>query len=86
MLYFPLFFRMTGKKVLVVGGGNIAERKVKQLLEFGAVITLVSPEVVDYIANLADGKKRWNGKRWVNRNPVFDKGDSACSSVAAGPL
>jgi len=75
MLYFPLFFRMTGKKVLVVGGGKVAERKVKQLLEFGAVITLVSPEVVGYIANLADDKIiKWNQRKYL-------KGESADYSL-----
>ena len=66
MLYFPLFFRMTGKKVLVVGGGRVAERKVKQLLEYGAVITLVSPEAADYLANLADDKIiEWNQRKYI---------------------
>lgn len=66
MLYFPLFFRINGKKILIVGGGKVAERKVKQLLEYGAEITLVSPEVSEYIANLADDKIiKWNQRKYL---------------------
>ena len=45
MDYLPLYHRLTGQPCLVVGGGIIAERKVKLLLEAGAVITLVAIEV-----------------------------------------
>ena len=66
MQFFPLFFRIAGRKVLVVGGGRVAERKVRQLLEYGAVITLVSPEAVSYIANLAKDKIiAWNRRRYI---------------------
>ncbi len=47
--FFPLFIDMSGKKVLVVGGGNIAERRVKVLTSFGADITVISPEATEYI-------------------------------------
>jgi len=47
--FFPLFVNMSGRKVLVVGGGNVAERRVKVLASFGADITVISPEVTEYI-------------------------------------
>jgi len=47
--FFPLFVDMNGKKVLIVGGGNIAERRVKVLASFGADITVISPEATEYI-------------------------------------
>ncbi len=47
--FFPLFVDMNGRKVLVVGGGNIAERRVKALASFGADITVISPETTEYI-------------------------------------
>ena len=40
---------MNGKKVLVIGGGNIAERRVKALACFGADITIISPKASEYI-------------------------------------
>jgi len=43
---YPAFLRLTGKRVLVVGGGSVAEGKVRALLEAGALITLVAPEIL----------------------------------------
>ena len=43
--YFPFFIDMTGKKVLVAGAGSIALRRVSALLRFGAVITVVAPQM-----------------------------------------
>ena len=39
MAYFPLFVDLEGRQVLVVGGGKIAMRRVRTLLEFGCEIT-----------------------------------------------
>jgi len=47
--FFPLFVDMNGRKVLVLGGGKIAERRVKILTGFGAEITVISPKVTKYI-------------------------------------
>ena len=44
MRYFPLNLDIAGKKALVVGGGQVALRKVERLLECCAVVTVVSPE------------------------------------------
>jgi uroporphyrin-III C-methyltransferase/precorrin-2 dehydrogenase/sirohydrochlorin ferrochelatase len=43
--YFPAFFDLKNQKVLVVGGGDVALRKVALLERTGALITLVAPEV-----------------------------------------
>jgi siroheme synthase-like protein len=42
--FFPLFINLNAKHVLVAGGGEVAFRKVSQLLEFGAAVTVVSPQ------------------------------------------
>ncbi len=47
MRYFPLFADLQGRRVLVIGGGEVAERKVRLLLEAGAAITIVAPELND---------------------------------------
>lgn len=44
-LYFPIFIPFENKKVLIYGGGKIAVRRVKTLLEFGANITVIAPTV-----------------------------------------
>ncbi len=45
MMYFPVFFDLDGQQVLVVGGGEVALRKITLLERTGASITLVAPEV-----------------------------------------
>ena len=46
MKYFPLFFNLDGQNVLVVGGGEVALRKVSLLERSGAIITVVAPDIV----------------------------------------
>ena len=43
--FFPVFLRLTGRRVLVVGGGPVATSKLQALLDAGAQITVVAPEV-----------------------------------------
>ncbi|MDZ4231094.1 MAG: bifunctional precorrin-2 dehydrogenase/sirohydrochlorin ferrochelatase [Dehalococcoidales bacterium] len=42
--YYPLFLNLSGKKCVVVGGGQVALRKVRTLLEAGAAVEVISPE------------------------------------------
>src|SRR3954447_25247430 len=57
MQLFPLFLKLAGRKVLVVGGGPVAAGKVASLLEAGAQIALVAPEVEPGLADLATAGK-----------------------------
>jgi len=41
--YYPLMVDLTGRRCLVVGGGVVAERKVRALLEAGGEVLVVSP-------------------------------------------
>ena len=43
--YYPAFLNLDGQPCLVVGGGPIAERKVKTLLDSNARVTLISPRI-----------------------------------------
>ncbi|WDL82459.1 uroporphyrinogen-III C-methyltransferase [Aeromonas bestiarum] len=54
MDYLPIFCRLDNKPVLLVGGGEVAERKVRLLLDAGAHLTVVSPELAPELAALAD--------------------------------
>ncbi|MCL4514064.1 MAG: bifunctional precorrin-2 dehydrogenase/sirohydrochlorin ferrochelatase [Firmicutes bacterium] len=51
--YFPIMLDLAERSCLVVGGGKVAERKVGSLLECGAKVTVVSPELVEGLARLA---------------------------------
>lgn len=44
-LYFPLFVDLSGKKILAVGAGSVANRRVQALLPFAGRITVVAPKV-----------------------------------------
>lgn len=57
MSYYPIAIDLTDKNVLVVGGGSVALRKTETLLEFGAVVTVVSPEISDNIERIAKSNR-----------------------------
>jgi uroporphyrin-III C-methyltransferase/precorrin-2 dehydrogenase/sirohydrochlorin ferrochelatase len=42
---FPIFLRLSGRAVLVVGGGAVAAGKLRALLDAGARVTVVAPDV-----------------------------------------
>lgn len=50
MGYFPFYMDVTGQNCVVVGGGNIAARKIEKLLLFRANITVIAPSVCKEIA------------------------------------
>jgi siroheme synthase-like protein len=45
--YYPIFLDLRSKPVLVAGGGAVALRKVKGLLEAGARVTIIAPAVLE---------------------------------------
>ena len=53
MRYFPLFADLHERRVLVVGGGAVAERKVRLLLDAGARVRLVAPAVTAWLGEQA---------------------------------
>jgi precorrin-2 dehydrogenase len=53
MRYYPVHLDIQNRKVLVVGGGSVGTRKVKTLLDCGARVTVVSPEVSRQLRELA---------------------------------
>ena len=54
---YPLGLRLSGRKVIVVGGGAVATRRVRGLVAAGAAVTVISPEVSDELAQLQhDGR------------------------------
>lgn len=45
MSFYPVFLNLNGRKCVVVGGGRVAERKVHALIQAGARVTVISPEI-----------------------------------------
>lgn len=52
MDYLPIFLNVKGKKCLVVGGGDVSLRKATMLVQAGALVTIVSPEINEGFADL----------------------------------
>lgn len=52
MAYFPLFIDIEKRPCLVAGGGKVALRKVQVLLDFGADVTVVAPDILEEIKAL----------------------------------
>jgi precorrin-2 dehydrogenase/sirohydrochlorin ferrochelatase len=58
--YYPAYLDLTGRRCVVIGAGEIAERKVLQLLASEADVTLVSPAATTELERLAtEGRLRW---------------------------
>ena len=54
--YYPLFLNLDAKKCVIFGGGEVALRKVKMLLDFRTDVAVISPEVCPELVEL--GKNR----------------------------
>jgi len=50
---FPVFLKLEGRRVLVVGAGPVAAGKLRSLIDAGARVTVVAPDVVEDIAALS---------------------------------
>ena len=70
---FPLFLDLSGKRVVLIGGGTIAARRIGTLRMFGCQIVVVSPEL----------KCSAEGLTWLQR--PYQDGDleGACLAIAA---
>lgn len=54
MSYFPFMIELNNERCLIAGGGTVAYRKACSMLEFGAVVTVVSPEFCPELLELAE--------------------------------
>ena len=77
MSVFPVFLKLAGRRVLVVGGGPVAAGKLRALLEADATVTLVAPDVVQEIAAAP--------VEILRRGFRADDLDGVCYVVAAAP-
>jgi uroporphyrin-III C-methyltransferase/precorrin-2 dehydrogenase/sirohydrochlorin ferrochelatase len=78
---FPLFLKLGGRVVLLVGGGPVAAAKAKALAEAGALVTVVAPAVSDELAALAATRGFPVARRCFEPSDL----DGAWLAVAAAP-
>jgi hydroxymethylbilane synthase len=73
---YPLALSMRGRRAVVAGGGAVAERKIRGLLDSGAAVTVVAPGLTPGLRALAsDGRVTWLER-------PFDAGDLAGAVLA----
>ncbi|RZU52485.1 uroporphyrin-III C-methyltransferase/precorrin-2 dehydrogenase/sirohydrochlorin ferrochelatase [Krasilnikovia cinnamomea] len=66
MNLYPLALRLTDRRVLVVGGGAVATRRVPALLAAGARVEVVAPELTPALRAHADaGRVTWHARRFA---------------------
>jgi len=67
--YYPIFLNIQDKKCVVIGGGEIALRKVKTLLEYGASVEIVSPSFCPDLVKIAkEGKIKSHTKSYSSQD------------------
>ncbi|MCU1347722.1 MAG: precorrin-2 dehydrogenase / Sirohydrochlorin ferrochelatase [Acidobacteria bacterium] len=80
--YYPIFIDVEERSVLIVGGGGVSARKAETLLQYGAAVTIVSPEIADDVARLAPRvtiiRKRYDEADLDGRTLVIASTDDPC--------
>lgn len=66
-MFFPVYLNLKSKRVVVIGGGEVAQRKVTSLMETGAAVTVVSPDLTPELLSLASaGAIEWEKRPYAN--------------------
>lgn len=69
---YPIHLQLKDRTAAVIGGGKVAERKTRSLLDAGAVITVISPVVTSAIQSwVGEGRVLWKNKTF-QRDDVKD--------------
>ncbi|MFI6108455.1 uroporphyrinogen-III C-methyltransferase [Streptomyces sp. NPDC051310] len=62
---YPVGLRLSGRRVVVIGGGQVAQRRLPALIAAGADITLVSPSATPSVEAMAEaGEITWVRRRY----------------------
>ena len=63
--FYPVFLNLTGRRCVIIGGGQVAEGKVSKLLDSGAKIIVISPDATQGIRDYADsGQIEYNLRKY----------------------
>ena len=76
MRYFPINVDIQDKKCVVIGGGNVAYRKVLSLIKAGAKVEIISPAAIDEIEKLVKNSLVF----WIKRE--YEEGDLEGATLA----
>ena len=71
MGYYPIFLEVEAMPVILVGGGHVALEKIGRLVDAGADVTVVAPELIPEVREFIDaGRAKWTAR-------AFEAGDTA---------
>lgn len=71
MSLYPIFLKLQGHKVLIVGGGRIAEEKAEAVLRSATDVTLLAPQITERL-------QRWAGQGLLKHIPREYRAGDAC--------
>lgn len=80
MGYFPFFMEIGEKKGVILGGGQVAARKVEKLLPFGPRLVCIAPEICARMESMAGGTDQLT---LVYREACQEDMQGACFVIAA---
>lgn len=64
---YPLFLDLSGRRVVVVGGGSVAARRARSLVDAGALVEVVAPWLCEDLVDVArDGVVAWHERDYVS--------------------
>jgi uroporphyrin-III C-methyltransferase/precorrin-2 dehydrogenase/sirohydrochlorin ferrochelatase len=73
---------LAGRRVVVVGGGTVAQRRLPRLVAAGAVVDLISPEVTPAVEGMVDsGEVTWHARGYADGDLDGAWYVLACTSV-----
>jgi uroporphyrin-III C-methyltransferase/precorrin-2 dehydrogenase/sirohydrochlorin ferrochelatase len=82
---FPVFLKLKGRRVLLVGAGQVGAEKLRHLLDAGAVVSVVAPHVSEPLAAVLSGVRQIAAVTVLRRRFVPADLDDVWLVVAAGP-
>ena len=70
-MWFPLFVNLENKKILVIGGGKIAYKKITKILEYSANVTIVAEKIKEEKLLQLENVKIVDNKRIENDKDII---------------
>jgi precorrin-2 dehydrogenase/sirohydrochlorin ferrochelatase len=70
--YYPVFLNLHGQKAVVIGGGEVAERKVIVLMKAGATVKIISPDITKNLQRLVKKRQLSHIKRPYRKGDLKD--------------
>lgn len=72
-MWFPLFVNLENKKILVIGGGKIAYKKITKILEYSANVTIVAEKIEEEKLLQLENVKIVDNKRIENDKDTIEE-------------